>query len=33
MTNLQFAMLHRLGVRVENFGDSTGKLKELSGLS
>ncbi len=33
MTNLQLTMLHRLGVRVENFGDSTGKLKELSGLS
>ena len=33
MTNLQLTMLHRLGVRVDNFGDSTGKLKELSGLS
>ncbi len=33
MTNLQLTMLHRLGVRVENFGDSTGLLKELSGLS
>ena len=33
MTNLQLTMLHRLGVRVENFGDSTGRLKELSGLS
>ena len=33
MTNLQLTMLHRLGVRVEHFGDSTGKLKELSGLS
>ena len=33
MTNLQFTMLQKLGVPVERFGDSTGQLKELSGLA
>ena len=33
MTNLQFTMLQKLGVPVERFGDSTGTLKELSGLA
>ncbi len=33
MTNLQLTMLQRLGVPVEHFGDSTGTLKELTGLS
>ena len=32
MTNLQLTMLQRLGVPVEHFGDSTGTLKELTGL-
>ena len=33
MTNLQLTMLQKLGVPVEHFGDSTGTLKELTGLS
>ena len=33
MTNLQLTLLQRLGVPVEHFGDSTGTLKELTGLS
>ena len=32
LTNLQLTLLGNLGVRMENFGDSTGQLKELSGL-
>ena len=32
LTNLQLTLLGDLGVRMENFGDSTGQLKELSGL-
>jgi hypothetical protein len=30
LCNLYVWMLHRLGVRVDNFGDSTGRLEELS---
>ena len=33
MTNLQLTMLHKLGAPVEHFGDSTGTLRELNGLS
>ena len=33
MTNLQLTMLRKLGLPVEHFGDSTGSLKELTGLS
>ena len=33
MTNLQLTMLRMLGVPMERFGDSTGTLKELTGLS
>ena len=32
MANLHVAMLHELGVPVEAFGDSTGKLEYLSSL-
>ncbi len=33
LTNLQLTLLRNLGVPTEKFGDSTGQLKELSGLS
>ena len=33
LTNLQLTLLRSLGVPTEKFGDSTGQLKELSGLS
>ena len=33
LTNLQLTLLGNLGVPLEKFGDSTGQLKELSGLS
>jgi hypothetical protein len=33
LTNLQLTLLGNLGIPVENFGDSSGQLKELSGLS
>ena len=33
MTNLQLTMLQMLGVPMERFGDSTGTLRELTGLS
>jgi Protein of unknown function (DUF1552) len=32
MTNLHLAVLDKLGISVENFGDSTGKLELLSGV-
>lgn len=32
MTNLYLTLLDRLGAPIEQFGDSTGKLQELSGL-
>ncbi len=33
LTNLQLTLLGSLGVPTEKLGDSTGQLKELSGLS
>jgi hypothetical protein len=32
LTNLQLTLLGNLGVPLENFGDSTGRLRELSGI-
>ena len=32
LTNLQFTILGKLGIRVDHFGDSDGTLKELSGV-
>ena len=33
LTNLQLTLLGSMGIPTEKFGDSTGQLKELSGLS
>lgn len=32
LTNLYMTMLNKLGVRVERFGDSTGEIREVSGV-